>query len=302
MQSHQHERRAVSFVLTSSMIEGGFPIFINQASKIFPMMFFAGISTFIGAILHIGLLITRQRLRQHLPWRTWGFITGVTVCNSVLALLFIFAGTRYTSGINTALLLQSEMLFSFLFFRVLVGEHISRRQIIGALGVLTGTLIVLYNGSFQLNSGDILIVLGTMFYPVGNMCAKKALEVASSSYVLAIRHIVGGAVFSTLAFLYDDVTRETFMLLKEHVLLVVFYGVMVLVISKLCWYEGLKTLALAKAVSIVLAYPVFSMIFAMVFLREIPTVYQVLGMCVTIIGLFVLVRRSSPSTLPVDIV
>jgi len=70
----------------------------------------------------------------------------------------------------------------------------------------------------------------------------------------------------------------------------------------LCWYEGLKDLALSKAVSIMLGYPIFSMIFAMVFLHEIPTVYQVLGMSITIGGLFILVKRSSPSTLPVDIV
>jgi drug/metabolite transporter (DMT)-like permease len=302
MDHHKHERRAVSFVMASSMIEGGFPIFINQASKFFPMMFFGGVTTFIGAVFHIGILIARKRLRQHLPWKTWGFIAGVTLCNSVIALLFIFAGTRYTSGINTALLLQSEMLFSFIFFRVLIGEHISTRQIIGALGVLTGTLVVLYNGSFSLNAGDVLIILGTMFYPIGNMCAKKALEVATSSYVLAVRHIVGGTVFSVLAFMYEDVTLQMFSLVIDHAPLVIFYGVIVLVVSKLFWYEGLKTLALSKAVSIMLAYPIFSVLFAAVFFREIPTMYQVLGMCITIVGLFILVRRSSPSTLPVDIV
>lgn len=302
MNPHKHERRAVSFVMASSMIEGGFPIFINQAAKVFPMMFFAGVSTFMGAVFHVGILIARKRLKQHLPWKTWGFIAGVTLCNSVLALLLIFAGTRYTSGINTALLLQSEMLFSFIFFRVLIGEHISARQIVGALGILTGTMVVLYNGSLSLNAGDILIILGTMFYPVGNMCAKKALEHASSSYVLAIRHIISGVVFTALAFMYEDVTLQMFSLLKEHAPLVLFYGVIVLVVSKLCWYEGLQTLALSKAVSIMLAYPIFSVFFAAAFFKEIPTLYQVLGMCITIVGLFILVRRSSPSTLPVDIV
>lgn len=302
MESHKNERRAVSFVMASSMIEGGFPIFINQASKVFPMMIFAGVTTYIGAIFHIGILISRKKLVQHLPWKAWGYISGVTLCNSILALLFIFAGTRYTSGINTALLTQSEMLFSFIFFRVLVGEHISLRQIIGATSVLTGTVIVLYNGTFTLNPGDILIVIGSMFFPIGNICAKKALEFASSSYVLAIRHLVGGTVFLVLALMYEDLTLQVLSLFKEHALLVMFYGIAVLVISKLCWYEGLKALALPKAVSIMLAYPISSVMFAAVFFQEIPTVYQLLGMCITIIGLFILVKRTSPSTLPLDIV
>ncbi|MAE68655.1 MAG: DMT family transporter [Candidatus Peribacteraceae bacterium] len=302
MEAHKHERRAVSFVMMSSMIEGGFPIFINHAVRVLPVMFFAGICAYIGSAIHIALLIVRRNWRQHLSWKTWFYIGGVTVCNSVLALLFIFAGTRYTSGINTALLLQSEMLSSFLIFRVLAGEHISGRQIIGALGVLLGTLFVLYNGSLELNPGDLLIVLGTVFYPIGNMCAKRALQTASSSFVLAIRHLFGGIVFCTLAIVFEDITQQTFLLLYENIWLVLFYGVMVLVVSKLCWYEGLKSLPLPKAVSIILSYPVFSLIFASLFFGERPSAYQIIGMCITIAGLSVLVRRTSASILPPDLV
>ena len=220
MEAHKKEHRATVFVLMSSMIEGGFPILINQAARIMPVMFFAGISTFIASVIHISLLIIRGQWRQHLPARIWGYIAGVTVCNSFLALLFIFAGTRYTSGINTALLMQSEMLFSFLIFRVFAGEHISPRQRIGALGVLSGTLLVLYNGSFDVNPGDLLIVIGTFFYPIGNLCAKRALEFAPSSFVLAVRHLAGGAAFCLLAFPFEDITVQTFALLQDQIWLV----------------------------------------------------------------------------------
>lgn len=302
MDTHGQERRAVSFVMASSAIEGGFPIFINHASRVLPVMFYAGISAFIGSIIHIALLIVRRNWRQHLSWETWISIGGVTLCNSVLALLLIFAGTRYTSGINTALLMQSEMLFSFLIFRVFAGEHISGRQIIGALGVLLGTLFVLYNGSLDLNLGDLLVVLGSFFFPIGNLCAKRALQSASSSFVLAIRHFIGGIVLLTLALVFEDITHQTFFLLYENIWLVLFYGVLVLVVSKLCWYEGLKSLPLAKAVSIILSYPIFSLICAALFFEEIPTVYQIIGMCITIAGLSILVRRNSASTLPPDLV
>ena len=223
--------------------------------------------------------------------RVWVSVIGVTLCNSVFSLLFIFLGTRYTSGINTALLMQSEMLFSFLIFTLVYGQKASKQQFFGAFVVLLGTVCVLYNGSSTFNRGDLLIIAGTLFYPFGNQFAKHALLHLPSGFILMIRHLVGGMVFIVLSMLFEHPTFAVLHLVLEYWWLVVLYGVVVLVGSKLCWYEGLKVLPLTKAIPIILSYPVFSMFFASVFLGETVTPYQLAGFFVTLAGLSVLVSR-----------
>lgn len=295
----RHERRAEVFVLVSSVIEGSFPIVINHAVRVFPALFFAGTCGVIGASIHLVLLLLRGKFVWRAPLRVWGYVAGVTLCNSVIALLLIFLGTRMTSGINTALLLQSEMLFSFLIFTVLFGEKVTRRQAIGAASVFFGTVLVLFNGSLTLNAGDLLIVLATAFYPFGNRCAQEALRFLPSGVVIFVRNAVGGVTFLVLSRIFEGTGAAHFPLLAEQWWLVALYGVVVLVVSKLCWYEGLKTLPLSRAVSIILSYPAFSLLFATLFLREMPSAYQMAGFFITFAGLtFLISKRSVPSPPP----
>ena len=277
--------------MCSSVIEGGFPIIANQAVRVFPALFFAGISAFVGSVIHFCLLLLRGKLYHKVSMKVWGSVIGVTLCNSVFALLFIFLGTRYTSGINTALLMQSEMLFSFLIFTWVYGQKASKQQFIGAFVVLLGTVCVLYNGSPTFNRGDLLIILGTLFYPFGNQFAKHALLHLPSGFILMIRHLVGGIVFIVLSMLFEHPTLAVLSLVQEYWWLIGLYGVVVLVGSKLCWYEGLKVLPLTKAIPIILSYPAFSLLFASVFLGETATFYQLIGFVVTLVGLSVLTSR-----------
>jgi len=297
----RRERRAEAFVMTSTVIEGGFPIMANHAVSVFPAMYFAGVSAMVGGLAHVLILLKQGKLFQRIPLRTWIDILGVSLCNSVFALFFIFLGTRYTSGINTALLLQSEMLFSFFIFTFLFGERYTKRQMIGALIVLIGTLLVLYNGSFALNRGDILIIFGTLFFPFGNVFAKRALKVASSGFVLFIRNLLGSIVFLTLSFSFENIGFGHLSLLRENIWLVLLYGLVILVISKLCWYEGFKELSLSKSISMILSYPAFSLVFAALFLHEIPTLYQFGGFTVTLWGLSFLIKRTAVLSPPPDL-
>lgn len=291
MTSRRNERKAEAFVVCSAVIEGGFPIIANQAVRVFPALYFAGISAFVGAVIHFFLLLARGKLTQKVSLRVWVSVIGVTLCNSVFALLFIFLGTRHTSGINTALLMQSEMLFSFLVFTWVYGQKASRQQFFGAFIVLLGTVCVLYNGSLSFNRGDLFIIFGTLFYPFGNQFAKHALLHLPSGFILMIRHLVGGAVFLVLSIIFEHPTVAVLRLVRDYWWLVGLYGVVVLVVSKLCWYEGLKVLPLTKAIPIILSYPAFSMFFASVFLGETATPYQLAGFGITLAGLSVLVSR-----------
>ncbi|KKW40107.1 hypothetical protein A2424_01440 [Candidatus Peribacteria bacterium RIFOXYC1_FULL_54_13] len=298
----KQERRAEAFVLGSAAIGGGFPIIANQAVRVFPAFAFAGMSAVVGACSHLLLLLVGRTQLPRISRQMWVDLMGVALCNSVFALVFIFLGTQYTSGINTALLMQSEMLFSFLVFTFLFGERAAKKEYAGAFLVFLGTVCILYNGSFAFNRGDLLIILGTVFYPFGNRFAKRALLHLPASFILMFRCAVSAVVFLTLSVLFGDFSLRVLPAARTYWWLIVLYGVVVLVGSNLCWYRGLRALSLTKAVSIILSSPVFSLLFAAVFLKEIPTMYQIIGFVVTLAGLSVLISRRPLPPLPPDLV
>jgi drug/metabolite transporter (DMT)-like permease len=57
------------------------------------------------------------------------------------------------------------------------------------------------------------------------------------------------------------------------------------------WYRGLRPLPLGKSVYIISAAPAFSLFFAYVILREVPTAFQIMGFSLTLSGVYFLITR-----------
>lgn len=289
MSLHQERLGEVCLFITC-LLEGLFPIVVHAASGLFPPILFVGVSSLIAACILGIVLFARGELFRVFPLRVYLLIAGVALF-IVMALVLIFVGTRTTSSISTALLLQAEMLFTFLFAGIFLGEKLRRMQGFGLLGVLIGTLLVLYNGTFVLNPGDVLILLPTMFMPIGNFLAKRALEVVGPLIVLFYRYVFAALPLLGMSMLFEGIDDISFATFRDHPWILFSYSIFILVLSKTFWYEGLKRLDLGKAVYIVHASPAFSLLFAFVLLREIPTIYQFTGFIVTILGVYLILER-----------
>ena len=162
---------------------------------------------------------------------------------------------------------------------------------VGALIVLAGTAFIVYNGKAGINSGDLLIIAGTFFYPIGNIFAKKALEIAPPSAILFIRSFLGGIVLISLSLAFEDQT-DVLGKISTYWPLILINGIFIYHISKILWYEGIKRIDISKAIPIsVGGYPAFGLIFAILFLKEIPTIYQLVGFFVVLAGIFVLMKK-----------
>ena len=291
MFTKKSQHRAEGFILASAAIEGGFPLVANRAVQLLPALYFGAIASLIGGCVHVLLLAVQGKLIQKVPRRVWLYLVGVAFFNTFLGYGLILLGTGMTSGINTSLLLQFEMIFSFLIYPLIMKDRVTRKQILGSVAVFLGTIIVLYNGSFSINRGELLILCSTACFPFGNMCAKKALEYVPSGFVLGVRSLLSGIGLLTVSLFVEQWSIEFWTLTKQNLWYILFFGLVVTVISKLAWYEGVKVLPLTKAVSIILAYPAFSLLFAVLFFDEVPSVYQLLGFLVTIGGLYLLISK-----------
>lgn len=278
------------FILVSMLIESLYPTLIHAGATSFPPIWFAAVSTLLSAVINGCIVLYRGR--WGFRWKfVWPWI-GLTLFVPVLPAVCIVLGTQLTSGINTALLLQSELLFAFLICSLFFGERMLPLHSLGAAFVLGGTLMVLFQGSFSLQPGDLLIVLGVSFYPWGNMCAKKLLKSLDPFQVLFLRSSLGGLLLLCISLAVEGSPFSPFAS-GGALWLIPAYAIIILVLSKLIWYEGLRSTQLLKATSLIMATPALGVIVAALSFREVPTLFHIGGFIMTLCGLFLLTRRPS---------
>lgn len=289
------------FLLISGILEGLAPILMNKASPLFPPVFFVAASVTVAllALLVYGSMTGAFRTCLPLPGIGYGALVGILV-PGCFALILI--GTRYTSGINTALLLQNELVMSLLIGTIFLGDRHTRLQIAGALAILCGSIVILWDGSWQLNVGDLLILLTTAVFPIGNMFAKRALKLLSSLELLIIRYVVGCLLLGAMSLLFEDPFGFASSFSWMHLRFILLYGLLVLTLSKLCWYAGLRVLTVSRASSLVSVSPAWSLLFAYLLLGEIPSSVQTTGFLLMALGIVFLLLRKDPHVQVTDLV
>ena len=288
--NRQQEKTGVIFVLIEAVMWGMFPVLVNRGVHDIPPMLFAAITTIlasIGAFIYTALNGKISELKNK---KSYASLIMVTLCIVIIPYILFFIGTGMTSGINSSMLLLSEIIFTLL-FTPFIGEKTTSQKLIGALGVFIGAVIISYNGG-SINIGDILIILSTATYPIGNFYAKKALNNVSPSVILFVRFFLGGIFILAVSFLLEP-SADIIGIFSKNIYTILFTGLILLGLSKIIFYEGLKRLDISKAISIANTFPVFSLIFLMAFYKEIPTVQQFIGILIMLIGLIFAIKRQS---------
>ena len=151
-----------------------------------------------------------------------------------------------------------------------------------------GAACVLFQGVFTPNPGDIIILLATAVPPFGNYYAQKARKYVSSIHIMFIRSVITGFVFFLLAWIFEGVPSFSVIQLSFPLLLI--NGILLCGVAKVLWIEGIHRLAITKAISLASTTPAWTLFFAYLFLHEIPTVWQLVGIVPLISGVWLLTR------------
>lgn len=254
------------------------PLFLGAAMAVCATLLTAPLLIKQG---NVSLLFTR-----HMPHL---FLIGFFATAFTTA--FLFYGVRFTSGINAALLMQVEPLYTLVFGYLFLNERVTQRQLFWTIIVVLGAGLVAYSGSFTVNPGDLLVLAAPLGGVIGNLYAKKLEDVDAATLVTG-RFFYAGLVLAVVAAAVD---AHQFHLLTDWRSI----GT-VLVLGGasaggiLLFYHGLKQVNLSKAVAVLLpAAAVGSLIFAWPILGEVPNTYQVTGGLLIMIGVYHIAQMES---------
>ncbi|MFH1744729.1 MAG: DMT family transporter [bacterium] len=289
--SKKQENIGVIFALASAAMWGMFPVLVNQGTQSIPPITFAAITTLFAAGGSFIYAATEGELHELKNKKAYVPLIMVTFLIVIIPYILFFIGSSKTSGMNSSLLLLSEIIFMLL-FTPFIGEKNTAKKLLGSLGIFAGALLILYNGKFDLNTGDLLIIASAVTYPVGNFYAKKALNSFSPAIVLFARFLLGGLFILAVALIVEPQANISD-IVSTHWRLILFTGLILLGLSKILWYEGLKRLDISKAISLSATFPLFSLIILIGFFKETPSSFQWIGIIIMAIGVYFSIKRAS---------
>ncbi|MFH1545780.1 MAG: DMT family transporter [Patescibacteria group bacterium] len=284
------ERSGELFIFFESVFWGALPVVSVLASGFISPILVAAWSTLFAAIFFSGLLTIQKKWKEILIREAWRPIFFATVLIAVIYFVLFFLGLRHTSAGNAAIILQMEVWFSFIFFGLILRkEKYTPTALIGAALMFGGVLFVLFSGKFEFNRGDLLILLATVFPPAGNYFQQIARKKVSAATLLFIRSAIGAAFLFLIASFFEMNLLRNF---SGALPFLVINGCLLFGVSRIFWIEGIHRISVAKAISLNTFAPVFALIYAFFFLHEIPTVWQLMGLPLVIIGAILIVRNN----------
>jgi drug/metabolite transporter (DMT)-like permease len=289
------EKEGVILVIICVFIHGALPILGKYGVSLVHPLFFASMTNLIAAMGLLTFILMRKNKITALVNKKYFFslvligFFGTTISN-----ILFFYGVRLTSGINSSILLQVEPIYSLFIGYLLLNEKVTIRQIISTLIIISGTLLVIFQGTLSLNWGDLLVLGTPLCYQVGHIFSKRLLNDnhLSPLFIAAGRTLYGGIFLFIISQLFG--VHEFDSLKETNILgIIIFYGIVIYALTYYTFYESIKRINLSKATAIISAYPAISILLAWFILREVPDIYQITGFFIILLGIIYLSNLKS---------
>ena len=285
-----NEKRGIFYAWIFAMLEGMFPILSIFILRYMGSLYAYLFSISVAMVLFLFYLAFRHKLHE-LFMKAALYDLFMTALLINLMFVLIFMGLRFTTAGNMSVIIIMQLLFAYLYFNVLGSEKLDTVPTVGAFLMGLGGIVVVFPEDFNVNKGDLLILLAAAVAPIANVYQKRAREYVSSETILAFRNSVAVPVLLLLAWLFETpVTRAD---LQHALPWILLNGVLVFTLAKILWIEALHFTSITKLSAMVSLIPVFTLLFAYLIFTEVPMLRQLLGIVPVIVGSVLISQKES---------
>ncbi len=217
----------------------------------------------------------------------WALVLGAVASTVYPAL--IFTALERTSVINIVLLSRFNGIVFVSLAYVLFRTKVRRADVVGygiiAVGVVV--LVVINNGGFRLQSGEVLVLISTVFFALTEFISKVVLRECSIESYVFVRNSCSAAIFFVIAIYLFGFHHFMDAFVGELWILMVVYAGFAVVGAQLSWLKATRVLSVKTVAGSQLLNPAFSIFFAYLLLHEVPTALESMIMVVVAIGMLV---------------
>ncbi len=285
------ENRGAILVLLSAITVGLFPVLVHFGVQSVPplaLAFTTHLCALVGAIIYA---LFKSSLKELYNLKNLGKLFLIALTIIVLPLSLFYVGASLTSGVNTSALTLSEIFFTVLFAQFW-GEQLTKNKVLGATAILFGAILLVYHRGGIWQVGDFIILFSTITYPIGNFLQKKILKEISPASLLVGRLALAVPVLFVMYILSNEIVQWN-LVWQNHWLMIFVIGLVNAALGKILWFEGLKTLDITTGVSLVMTFPLFSVLFLWLSGTETISMKQLLGIGIMLVGVYFALRPAS---------
>lgn len=264
-----------------SILSGTVGVFVKLSHNldVYTIIFFRAI---IAALFILLVVIIQKKLSELSivsPYKT----ILVAVLQG-LSFLCYFAAIIKTSVTNAVFLLYTAPVFTIILARIFLKEKIQKKTIIGLLITLAGIIFILDPRTFSFSSaetvGNILGLAGGFFYASMTITAKSVMKKTSGYYMAFWQYLIISILF--VFFLKKQPASN--ILINWWILLII--GIVCTGIAFLFFMSGVKKTKAQEIFIITALEPLSGTTFAIIILREMPTIMIIIGAALILFGVY----------------
>jgi drug/metabolite transporter (DMT)-like permease len=250
-------------MIITTAIWGSIPILAIFSDLPSPVFVFFRV--FITSIFLIPVIRKRVNLRNLI--NKYVFLSGIFLALNWILLFYAVSIIQVSEAI---LLYYSGPIFAILIMHFL-GERIDINRYISIIIAFTGIFIIINPTTLNISIGALIALASGIFYGLLAVASKMATGIVNSKELVFYQTIISTIITSPfLLILRFDLTLN-------NIVIVTIAALVNTLLALFLWYDALTKISVQ--LSSILSYldPVFAMLFAFIFLHQIPTLISLLG-------------------------
>lgn len=245
-------KKGILLAFATALISG-ISIYINKFGvAVADPVAFAFLKNSIVALMLISIVLTWKnwKLIKKFNLKKWLLLFAIGIIGGGIPFILFFKGLSITSAAQGSFIHKTMFIYVIILAVFFLREKINKYFILGAVLLLAGNLIVMKNLSFSPNTGDLFILIATIFWAVENVISKYAIKTIKSDIVASARMFFG-AIF-ILGYLLISGQASVLNNLGLNQLGWVLVSSIFLFGYVIAWYRSLAKIPVSLAASILL--------------------------------------------------
>ena len=285
--SKSAESKGLLLILATAVISG-FAIFINKFGVTgFDPYLFAFLKNIVVTVFLLSFILAIKEFDniKRLKRKDWLILTIIGLVGGSVPFLLFFKGLSLTTAANGAFIHKTMFIYVAILAVFFLKEKISSKLFLAGALLLAGNLYFIKVLPYEVQFGDLLIVLATLFWAVENIISKHTLKTLSPRIVAFGRMGIGS--FFILVFLLftgglPPVTA--FGLAQWQWVLISSIFLFGYVTT---WYTGLKYVKVSVATTILLLGSPITLFLTLIFQGQSFSENQIVGSLLILFGIAV---------------